>query len=273
MEPSPATTREIEERRRSLLRFWVTLGVVSALFIPVVWVGAAAAGEAVVVVLLMAAFSASLIVYGYLQFCRVNLLTIYERGLAPPFKPKLSWSRAMDFRVPFEGFTRIEVEDNDIDRKEMAEQIDFRFVFHYPDGRRLVLGPSILGRSPSKEQQNVFYAGLKEAIGKAVPDRVELRKVFPDGKRPVAAVSSQSIRLRVGAQLREFPWKGIEKLRIRPAKLGGGGSFEAFDVLTQSGWTNLEAGRIPALRKPDLLTFIEEILRIARARKVEILQE
>ena len=273
MEPSAATKAEIVRRRGTVLRFWGALAVLSALFIPYVWSTPMADGERVVLSAVMGIFSTIVAVRGYLQYCRVNLLTLFEKGIAPPVKPHLTFDRSMEFRVPFTAFSRIEVEENDIDRKELAEQIDYRFVFHYKDGRRLVLGPAILGRSPSKEQMIAFYGGLKEALGNSVPDRVELRKVFPTGKRPLAAVSSRAVALRVGAEFREFPWAAIRKLRVRPAKLGSGASFDAFDVLMDRGWVKLEAARIPEMRKADLLTFIEELLRIARALKVEILQE
>jgi hypothetical protein len=273
MEPSPATKSEIERRRKSVLRFWVGLGAVSALFVPFVWAVPMADSDRLVLTVLMGAFAGVVVVRGYLQYCRVNLLTLYEKGIAPPVKPHLTWSPAMDFHVSFADFARVEVEDNDLDRKELAEQIYFRFVFHYKDGPVLAMGPSILGRSPSKEQMVAFYGALKEALGNSVPSTVELRKVFPDGRRPVAAVSSRSLRLRVGGDVREFPWERIRKLRIRPAKLGSGASFEKFDLLMEGDWLSLDAGRIPELKKSDLLTFIEEILRIARALKVEILQE
>ena len=273
MEPSPATRKEIERRRAGMLRFWLLVAALSAAFVPFLWTQSMPDGDRLVLSAAMAGFAAVLAFFGWVQYCRVNLLTLYEKGIAPPVKPGFSLDPSMDFHAPFTGFSRIEVEDNDIDRKELAEQIFFRFVFHYEDGHRLVLGPSILGRDPSKEQLTSFYSALKEALATSVPDRVELRKVFPDGRQPVAAVSSRSLRVRVGADLKEFPWERIKKLRIRPAKLGSGRSFEQFDVLLGERWMKLDAKRIPELKKGELLTFIEEILRVARALKVEILQE
>lgn len=273
MEPSPATKAEIERSRRAQLRFWLIVAGLSALFVPYVWTQPMPSGDRLALTAVMASAAASVGLFGYVQYCRVNLLTLYENGIAPPMKPRLSLSASMDFHAPFTQFARVEVEDNDIDRKELAEQVYFRFVFHYKGGGRLVLGPTILGREPSKEQLVAFYGALKEALSKSIPDRVELRKVFPDGRRPVAAVSSRSLRLRVGAEFREFPWEKIRKLRIRPARLGTGASFDQFDVMLGEQWTLLDAKRIPELKKAELLTFIEEILRIARASKVEILQE
>ncbi len=273
MEPSPATRKEIGRRRAGMLRFWLLVAAVSAAFVPVLWTQSMPDGDRLVLAAAMGGFAAVIAFFGWVQFCRVNLLTLYEQGIAPPVKPGFSLDPSMDFHAPFTSFSRIEVEDNDIDRKELAEQIFFRFVFHYEDGHRLVLMPSILGRDPAKEQLTAFFSALKEALGTSVPDRVELRKVFPDGRQPVAAVSSRSLAVRVGADLKDFPWQRIKKLRIRPAKLGSGRSFEQFDVMLGEVWLKLDAKRIPELKKGELLTFIEEILRIARALKVEILQE
>jgi hypothetical protein len=273
MEPSAATKAEIQRRRASMFRFWALVSLVSAAFVPYVWVQAMPQGDKIVLSSAMGGVAAVLALFGYTQYCRVNLMVLYEKGIAPPVKPRLSFDRAMDFHVAFAEFARVEVEDNDIDRKELAEQVYFRFIFHYKDGRTLELGPSILGRDPTREQMMSFYSGLKEALGGAAPDLVELRKTFPDGKRPVAAISSRSLRLRVGSELREFPWGKIRKLRVRPARLGSGRSFDAFDVMVGESWTKLDAARIPALKKAEFLTFMEEILRIARASKVEIVQE
>lgn len=273
MEPSQATRKEIARRRASMLRFWLLVALLSVGFVPYVWTQPMPDGDRLLLSAVMGAFAAAVGLYGYVQYCRVNLLTLYEKGIAPPWKPGLKFDASMDFRVPFTDFSRVEIEDNDIDRKELAEQVYYRFIFHYKSGGRLVLGPAILGRDPSKEQLTSFYGALKEALGASVPDRVELRKVFPDGRRPVAAVSTRSLRLRVGAELREFPWEKVKKLRIRPAKLGSGQSFDQFDVMLGERWLALDARRIPELKKADLLTFIEEILRIARAMKIEILQE
>ncbi len=273
LEPSAATRNEIERRRTGILRFWVGAGAASAAFIPFLWTQSMPGADRLVLTAIMGACAAALAAFGYFQYCRVNLLTLYEKGIAPPVKPGWSMHRAMDFRVPFSDFERVEVEDNDIERKELAEQIYFRFVFHYANGSRLTLSPSILGRDPSREQLTSFYSALKEALGTSISERVELRKVFPDGRRPVVAVSSRSLRLRVGAELKEYPWAAVRKLRLRPAKPGSGRSFDTFDLLVGERWESLDAARIPALRKADLLTFVEEILRIARALKVEILQE
>jgi hypothetical protein len=273
MEPSKATRDSIEARRRTQLRFWLLLALLSAAFVPYVFLQTMPGDDRVVLAAAMSSAALLCALFGYLQYCRVNLLTLYEKGIAPPMKPHLTFDRSMEFHVPFTEFTRVEVEDNDIDRKEMAEQIYYRFVFHYKDGARLVLTPAILGREPSKEQMTAFFGALKEALGGSIPDRVELRKVFPDGRRPVVAVSSRSLRLRVGAELREFSWAQVKKLKIRPAKLGSGGSFDQFDLLIGDRWLALDARRIPELKKADLLTFIEEILRVARSLKIEILQE
>lgn len=273
LEPSGATKAEIQRRRASVLRFWLIVAALSAVFIPYVWSQAALDNERLPLTALMASCAAALAVYGYLQYCKVNLLTLYEKGIAPPFKPGFSFKRSMDLRVPFTEFSKVEVEDNDIDRKELAEQVYFRFVFHYQKGGRLQLLPSILGRDPSREQLVSFFGALKEALGGSIPDRVELRKVFPDGRRPAVAVSSRALRLRVGPEMREYPWAAIKKLRLRPAKLGAGHSFDTFDILIGTEWETLDAHRIPELKKADLLTFVEEIVRISRAMKVEILQE
>jgi hypothetical protein len=273
LEPSAVTKREIERRRRSVLRFWLLAAALSAAFVPFVWVDPGLSGERLALTGLMGACAALLGLFGYLQFCKVNLLTLYEKGIAPPYKPGFSLKRQMDLRVPFTDFERVEVEDNDIDRKELAEQVYFRFVFHYKAGGRLQLTPTILGRDPTREQLTAFFGALKEGLGSSIPERVELRKVFPDGRRPAVAVSSRVLRLRVGAEMREYPWAAIAKLRVRPAKPGTGRSFDAFDLLIDGSWQKLDAGRIPELRKADLLTFIEEILRIARALKIEIVQE
>lgn len=273
MEPSAATKAEIKRRRGTVLRFWGALAVLSALFIPYVWFTPMADSERAILSAVMGSFSVIVAVRGYLQYCRVNLLTLFEKGIAPPVKPHLTFDSSMDFRVPFTAFSRIEVEENDIDRKELAEQIYFRFIFHYADGGRLVLGPTILGRDPSKEQMVAFFSALREALGNSVPSAVELRKVFPDGKRPTASVSSRSLALRVGSDMREFPWERIRKLKIRLAKPGSGASFERFDILLEGDWLSLDAPRIPELKKGELMTFVEEILRVARALKVEILQE
>lgn len=273
MEPSPATRKEIERRRSGMLRFWLLVAAVSGAFVPFLWTQSMPGGDRLTLAAAMGGLAVLIALFGWVQYCRVNLLTLYEKGIAPPIKPGFSLDRSMDFRAPFTSFSRIEVEDNDIDRKELAEQVFFRFVFTYKDGRRLVLTPSILGRNPAKEQLTAFFSSLKEALGTSVPERVELRKVFPDGRQPVAAVSSRSLRVRVGAEFKDFPWDRIRKLRIRPAKLGSGRSFEQFDVMIGEAWMRLDAKRIPELKKGELLTFIEEILRIARALKVEILQE
>ncbi len=273
LEPSAATKKEIERRRKSLLRFWLLVAAASAAFIPYVWWDAGLVAERFVLTALMGAVAVILGIFGVSQYCKVNLLTLYEKGIAPPFKPGFTFHRAMDLRIPFTDFERVEVEDNDIDRKELAEQVYFRFVFHYAKGGRLQILPTILGRDPSREQLTSFFGSLKEALGTSIPDRVELRKVFPDGRRPVAAISSRALRVRVGAELREFRWSAIRKLRLRPAKPGTGKSFDTFDVMLDGGWQALDAARIPELKKADLLTFIEEILRVARALKVEILQE
>jgi hypothetical protein len=273
MEPSAATKAEIQRRRASMLRFWALVSLISAAFVPYVWIQAMPLGDKLVLSVAMGGVAAALGLFGYTQYCRVNLMVLYEKGIAPPVKPHMSFDRAMDYRVAFADFARVEVEDNDIDRKELAEQVYFRFVFHYKDGRTLELGPSILGRDPTREQMLSFYGGLKEALGGSAPEVVELRKVFPDGKHPVAAISSRTLRLRVGGEVREFAWGKISKLRVRPAKLGSGRSFDTFDVMMGEDWTKLDATRIPALKKAEFLTFMEEILRIARASKVEIVQE
>jgi hypothetical protein len=273
LEPSAATKREIERRRSSILRFWGFVAAASAAFIPYVWWQEALEPSRLPLTALMGATAAALALFGYLQYCKVNLLTLYEKGIAPPAKPGFSLDRRMDVRFPFTDFARVEVEDNDIDRKELAEHVYFRFVFHYPSGARLTLLPSILGRDPSREQLTSFFGALKEALGSSIPDRVELRKVFPDGRRPAVAVSSRALRVRVGGELREFRWDAVSKLRLRPARPGTGRSFEMFDVLVGGRWQELDAARIPEIKKADLLTFIEEVLRIARSMKVEILQE
>jgi len=273
LEPSAATKDEIRRRRQGLLRFWIILGAASAAFAPLLWLQDLTAQQRVPLAALFVAVGLFIAVRGYVQFCRVNLLTIYEKGIAPPFKPRATFDSSMDFHVPFSDFARIEVEDNDIERKELAEQVYFRFVFHYGDGHRLEMGPAILGRDPSKAQLAAFYDTLKEALGKSVPDKVELRKVFPDGRRPAVSVSARSLRLRVGQQVKEFPWERILKLRIKPARSGSSGNFDKFDVQLEGGWVHLDAALIPTIRRTDALTFLEEILRISRARKVEILQE
>jgi hypothetical protein len=273
MEPSKGTADEIGRRRVGVLRFWLLLAAVSGVFVPLVWVLDYAPGDRLVLTALFGLGAVMLALRGYLQFCRVNLLTLFERGIAPPMKPHVTFRSAMDFQVPYTDFSRVEVEHNDLERKELAEHMFFRFTFHYADGARLVLEPSILGRHPGREQLKAFFDAVKESLGNTVPERVELRTVLPDGRRPVATVSSARLGLRVGPRLREFAWERIAKLRIRPARSGSPSNFETFDVLVDSDWVRLETSQIPHLNRRDAMTFLEEVIRVSRDRRVEILQE
>lgn len=273
MEPSPGTVAEIRARRVALLRLWVLIAAASAAFVPVVWVLEFPDGDRLVMATVFGAGASLIGLWGYLQYCRVNLMALYEGGIAPPIKPRPTLSSAMDFRVPYTEFDHVVAEQNDLERKELVEEMFFRFTFVYKDGGRLVLEPTILGRSPAKEQVKAFHDAVKEGLGKTIPDRVELRTVLPDGRRPVASVSSSRLGLRVGAQQREFPWERIGKLRIRPAKSGSPSNFETFDVMLDSEWVHLEASQIPRLNRRDAMAFLEEVMRVSRARRVEIVQE
>src|SRR6266699_718536 len=118
MEPSPATKGEIERSRRAQLRFWLIVAALSAAFVPYAWTQPMPGGDRLLLSAAMGSAAALLALFGYLQFCRVDLLTLYENGIAPPMKPRWSLSPSMDFHAPFTDFSRVEVEDNDIDRKE-----------------------------------------------------------------------------------------------------------------------------------------------------------
>lgn len=273
MEPSPGTVAEIRGRRVALLRFWALLAAVSGAFVPLVWALEITPASRLALTAIFGGGAFLLALRGYLQYCRVNLMALYEKGIAPPVKPHATVSRAMDFKVPYTDFARVEVEQNDLERKELAEEMFFRFTFHYEDGARLVLEPSILGREPSKEQVKAFFDAVRESLGNSVPDRVELRTVLPDGRRPIASVSSARLGLRVGAQVREFAWDRIGKLRIRPARSGSASNFETFDIMVDSEWIRLEASQIPRLNRRDAMAFLEEVMRVSRARRVEVLQE
>jgi hypothetical protein len=273
MEPSPGTVAEIRARRTALLRFWVLVAAMSAAFVPAAWVWDLPAADRLLLTAIFGGAAALVALRGYLQYCRINLMALYENGIAPPLKPHPTLSRAMDLRVPYSDFSKVVVEHNDIERKELAEEIFFRFTLTYADGGRLVLEPSILGRGPAKDQLKAFFDAVKEGLGKTIPDRVEVKTVLPDGKRPVATVSSARLGLRVGPQVREFPWDRIAKLRIRPARSGAASNFEAFDVLVGSEWVHLETSQIPRLNRRDAMAFLEEVMRVSRARRVEIIQE
>ncbi len=271
MEPSPGTIAEIRARRTAVLRLWVILAAASAAFVPLsVLIGA---GDVLTLSAVFLGAAAILALNGFLQYCRVNLMALYEKGIAPPWKPRVSLSTAMDYRVAYTDFSFVVVEHNDIERKETAEDMFFRLSFTYKGGRRLVLEPSILGRAPEKGQVKAFYDAVKESLGTTIPDRVELRTVLPDGRRPVAVISSSRLALRVGAVMREFPWDRIGKLRIRPAKSGSPSNFDAFDIMVGSDWVRLEATQIPRLNRKDAMAFLEEVMRVSRARRVEVLQE
>ena len=192
------TVAEIRGRRTALLRFWLLIAATSAAFVPVAWLMDLPASDRTVLTALFGAGAVLVALRGYTQYCRVNMMALYEKGIAPPLKPHATLSPAMDFRVPYGDFSRVVVEHNDIERKELAPEMFFRFTFTYKDGVRLVLEPALLGRNPAKDQVKAFFDAVKEGLGSTIPDRVELRTVLPDGRRPVATVSSSRLGLRVG---------------------------------------------------------------------------